>query len=93
MFECPAAGNFEDVCDCRRFFQCNHEGAGPVAVPCAAGTVYNDDGVCNWDWAEDLNVVCAVVSTEDLNVVCAVVSTKYLNVIGGVVCTEDLNAS
>lgn len=62
VFECPDAGNFEDVCDCRRFFQCNNQGANPVAVPCAAGTVYNAQGVCNWDWAEDINVVCATVS-------------------------------
>lgn len=57
VFECTAAGDFTDVCDCSRFYKCNHNGATPVVVPCPAGTLYNGR-IC--DWARNVN--CVIVS-------------------------------
>jgi len=41
VFECTAAGDFEDICDCTRYYTCSGQGATPVVTSCSAGTVYD----------------------------------------------------
>ena len=60
MFECTAAGDFEDICNCRQFYKCNHNGANPVVTPCAGGTVY-DGRICNWEYNVNMDEVCSQV--------------------------------
>lgn len=61
-FACPGVGNYEDQCNCTRYYQCGGDGV-PVVKDCNTGTVYDTsiDG-CNWDWDVDPSE-CVTVGT------------------------------